>query len=209
MQAILTVLHLLLAIGLIGLVLLQHGKGADAGAAFGSGASSTVFGARGSGSFLTRSTAVLATAFFLTSMVLAYFAARTGEPEGLMRDIEVTIPGRGEPAVDAPQRPQIPDDADVLRMPPRPVPVGPTGAQPSVTVSTDGAVTIEVQTDADAVPPQGDGVGSTPAAADMPPAPVPEMTPDAASTLSPSADAGAGADGPARLDAEGESGSED
>jgi preprotein translocase subunit SecG len=64
MQMILTVVQLLLSLGLIGLVLIQHGRGADAGAAFGSGASSTVFGSRGSGSFLSRATAVLATLFF-------------------------------------------------------------------------------------------------------------------------------------------------
>jgi preprotein translocase subunit SecG len=88
MQMFLTVMHLLLALGLIGLILIQHGKGADAGAAFGSGASATVFGARGSGSFLTRTTAIMATLFFLTSMALAYFAAQVGEPEGLMDDVE-------------------------------------------------------------------------------------------------------------------------
>jgi len=92
MQLILTVLHLVLAIGLIGLILIQHGRGADAGAAFGSGASATVFGAQGSGSFLTRSTAVIATLFFLTSMALAYFAAQVGEPRGLMDDVEVPAP---------------------------------------------------------------------------------------------------------------------
>jgi preprotein translocase subunit SecG len=98
MQIVLTVFHLILAIGLITLVLLQHGRGADAGAAFGSGASSTVFGARGSGSFLTRTTAILATLFFLTSIGLAYFAARTGEPEGLMGDIEGSAPLERSPA---------------------------------------------------------------------------------------------------------------
>jgi preprotein translocase subunit SecG len=95
MQTILTVVHLFLALGLVGLVLIQHGKGADAGAAFGSGASATVFGARGSGNFLSRTTAVLATVFFLTSMALAYFASQVGEPEGLMDEAEapaVTIP---------------------------------------------------------------------------------------------------------------------
>lgn len=91
MQLFLTVLHLLLALGLIGLILIQHGKGADAGAAFGSGASATVFGSRGSGSFLTRVTAIMATAFFLTSMALAYFAAQVGEPEGLMDGIEAPV----------------------------------------------------------------------------------------------------------------------
>jgi preprotein translocase subunit SecG len=92
MQLILTVLHLMLAIGLVGLILIQHGRGADAGAAFGSGASSTVFGAQGSGSFLSRSTAIIATLFFLTSMALAYFAAQVGEPAGLMDEVETPAP---------------------------------------------------------------------------------------------------------------------
>lgn len=109
MQLILTVLHLMLAIGLIGLILIQHGRGADAGAAFGSGASGTVFGAQGSGSFLTRSTAIIATLFFLTSMALAYFAAQVGEPGGLMDNVEVPEPiviDRSDiPATDLPPGP--------------------------------------------------------------------------------------------------------
>jgi preprotein translocase subunit SecG len=84
MQTILTVIHLFLAIGLIGLILIQHGRGADAGAAFGSGASATVFGARGSGSFLSRTTAILATLFFVTSVVMAYYAQKVEAPKGLM-----------------------------------------------------------------------------------------------------------------------------
>lgn len=72
MQTILLLIHVLIAIAVVGLVLLQHGKGADAGAAFGSGASQTVFGSQGSGSFLTRVTAILATVFFVTSLMLAY-----------------------------------------------------------------------------------------------------------------------------------------
>jgi len=75
MQSFALVIHVALAIGLIGLVLIQHGKGADAGAAFGSGASSTVFGARGSASFLTRVTTLIASLFFLTSLSLFYLAA--------------------------------------------------------------------------------------------------------------------------------------
>lgn len=75
MQALALVVHVALAIGVIGLVLIQHGKGADAGAAFGSGASSTVFGARGSASFLTQITTGLAAAFFATSLFLFYLAA--------------------------------------------------------------------------------------------------------------------------------------
>lgn len=72
MYTILVVLHVLVSIALIGLVLIQHGKGADAGAAFGSGASGTVFGSRGSANFLTRITAWLAAAFFMLSLALAY-----------------------------------------------------------------------------------------------------------------------------------------
>ena len=75
MQSLALVIHVVLAVGVIGLVLMQHGKGADAGAAFGSGASATVFGARGSGSFLTRATTILATLFFVTSIFLFYLAA--------------------------------------------------------------------------------------------------------------------------------------
>ena len=82
-ETLLVVFHVLLAAGLIGLVLIQHGKGADAGAAFGSGASATVFGARGAASFLTRATSVLATLFFLTSLALAYVAMRAGDRPGL------------------------------------------------------------------------------------------------------------------------------
>jgi preprotein translocase subunit SecG len=88
MQTILTVVHLFLALGLIGLVLIQHGKGADMGAAFGSGASATVFGARGSGNFLSRTTGILAALFFVTSMVLAYYASQVGEPVGLMDQLD-------------------------------------------------------------------------------------------------------------------------
>jgi len=89
MQIVLNIFHLFLAIGLVGLVLIQHGKGADAGAAFGSGASATVFGARGSGNFLSRSTAILAALFFLTSMALAYFASQVDGPKGLMEGVEI------------------------------------------------------------------------------------------------------------------------
>jgi preprotein translocase subunit SecG len=68
------VVHVLVALGIIFLVLLQHGKGADMGAAFGSGSSGSLFGATGSANFLSRTTAVLAAVFFLTSLALAYIA---------------------------------------------------------------------------------------------------------------------------------------
>ncbi|GAB6068609.1 preprotein translocase subunit SecG [Methylothermus subterraneus] len=74
MYQLFMVFHVLIAIAIVVLVLLQQGKGADVGAAFGSGASGTLFGARGSASFLSRTTAILAAIFFLTSLSLAYFA---------------------------------------------------------------------------------------------------------------------------------------
>lgn len=85
MQTLVLIIHVLLALAVIGLVLIQQGKGADAGAAFGSGASGTVFGAAGSGSFLTRMTTMCATLFFVTSLGLAVMAAqRSGEPASVV-----------------------------------------------------------------------------------------------------------------------------
>ncbi len=92
MQSILTIVHLFLALGIVGLVLIQHGKGADAGAAFGSGASATVFGAQGSGNFLSRATAIFATLFFVTSIALAYFSSQVKAPTGLMDRVELPQP---------------------------------------------------------------------------------------------------------------------
>ena len=97
MQIFILVLHVLAALGIIGLVLLQHGKGADVGAAFGSGASGSVFGSAGSANFLSRATAILAVVFFLTSMALTYFSSRKVDTEGVMRGHtapEQTLPGR-------------------------------------------------------------------------------------------------------------------
>lgn len=76
MEQIVWVLHVLTAIAVIGLVLMQHGKGADMGAAFGSGASGSLFGATGSSNFLSRTTAILATVFFVTSIGLTVFSSR-------------------------------------------------------------------------------------------------------------------------------------
>ncbi len=80
MMMVLLVVHVVICLALVGLVLIQQGQGADAGAAFGSGASQTVFGSRGAGSFLTRLTGGLATALFLTSLVLAYLGAHASGP---------------------------------------------------------------------------------------------------------------------------------
>lgn len=84
MEIAILVIHVLVALGIIGLVLLQHGKGADVGAAFGSGASGSLFGASGTANFLSRTTAILAVVFFLTSLGLTIFSARRTEEKGVM-----------------------------------------------------------------------------------------------------------------------------
>jgi preprotein translocase subunit SecG len=76
MEFLVWIVHILVASAVVGLVLLQHGKGADMGAAFGSGSSGSLFGASGSANFMSRATAVLATLFFLTSLGLTYFSAQ-------------------------------------------------------------------------------------------------------------------------------------
>src|SRR5437773_6999009 len=83
---IIIVAHVLCGLGIIGLVLLQHGKGADMGSGFGGGASSSLFGATGSANFLSRATAVLATVFFLLSLALAYIATNAPRDSGSVVD---------------------------------------------------------------------------------------------------------------------------
>ncbi|MDX1606458.1 MAG: preprotein translocase subunit SecG [Candidatus Competibacterales bacterium] len=104
MQTIFLVIHVVIALGLITLVLLQQGKGADAGTGFGGGASSTVFGSRGAATFLSRTTAMLAAGFFLSSMVLAYFATQSQGPTSV---VEPT----GPPAVEQPAVPEAPAES--------------------------------------------------------------------------------------------------
>jgi preprotein translocase subunit SecG len=87
LETVILVIHTLLAVLLVVLILLQRGKGADAGAAFGAGASGTVFGARGSSNFFSRATAILATAFFASSLVLAYLSSQHADaPESLLEN---------------------------------------------------------------------------------------------------------------------------
>jgi preprotein translocase subunit SecG len=89
-QSIVLIGHTLVAVLIIVLVLLQRGKGADAGAAFGSGASGTVFGARGSSNFFSRATGVLATMFFISSLTLAYMSSQRSEgPASLLENAPV------------------------------------------------------------------------------------------------------------------------
>ncbi|MGD8324749.1 MAG: preprotein translocase subunit SecG [Gammaproteobacteria bacterium] len=88
LQTIVLFCHLAVALLIIGLVLLQRGKGADAGTGFGAGASGTVFGARGSASFFSRATALLATVFFMTSLALAWLAGQSTEPASILDSLE-------------------------------------------------------------------------------------------------------------------------
>ncbi|MFT7556521.1 MAG: preprotein translocase subunit SecG [Planctomycetota bacterium] len=82
LNSMLLIVQVLLSISLIVLILLQHGKGADAGAAFGSGASASVFGSRGSGNFMSRATGIIATLFFIVCLSLAYLASNRASLDG-------------------------------------------------------------------------------------------------------------------------------
>lgn len=104
MEILILIIHVCAALAIIGLVLLQHGKGADVGAAFGGGASGSLFGASGSANFLSRTTAIFAVVFFLTSLGLTYFSSRKGEQRGVMatqsapaQSLPAQIPGQGAP----------------------------------------------------------------------------------------------------------------
>jgi preprotein translocase subunit SecG len=113
---VLIVTHVLVALSIIGLVLLQHGKGADMGSGFGGGASSSLFGATGSANFLSRITAVLATAFFLLSLALAYVATKKPvEGGGVMDAVRQQQPAKPEEkkaaAEDAKPAPPAPGSA--------------------------------------------------------------------------------------------------
>ncbi len=89
LQTVLLVVQVFVAITLIGFILIQHGKGADAGAAFGSGASGTVFGSQGSGNFMTKTTTFLAVVFLANSLALGYMASQREAPGSLMENTEL------------------------------------------------------------------------------------------------------------------------
>lgn len=114
MREIIIVIDVLAAVGLIALVLLQQGKGADMGAAFGSGASQTLFGSRGTANFLTRATAILATVFFLSNLTLAYLATDHSRPASVT-ERATTVPAA--PATSdvpsAPAQPAAPSAPEV------------------------------------------------------------------------------------------------
>jgi preprotein translocase subunit SecG len=135
LQTLAVVFHVLLAFGIVGLVLLQRGKGADAGAGFGAGASGTVFGARGSASFLSRTTAVLATLFFLSSLGLSYIFSQRAQTTSVVDRVQTS-----------PQPAQLPALPPAVQTPVPPVTSAPAPASP-----TQG----DVPATAPATPPAG------------------------------------------------------
>nr|WP_090445730.1 preprotein translocase subunit SecG [Pseudomonas benzenivorans] len=123
LETVVVVFHLLGAIGVVVLVLLQQGKGADAGASFGSGASATVFGSQGSSTFLSRVTAILAAAFFLTSLGLGFFAkekadalTQAGLPDPAALEVQQAAPAVEDVPVLEEQKP-VDNAADVPSAP--------------------------------------------------------------------------------------------
>ncbi|KJV07587.1 preprotein translocase subunit SecG [Methylocucumis oryzae] len=136
MYQIIIVIHVLLGLGIIGLILIQHGKGADAGATFGAGASASVFGAQGAGSFLTRTTAIFATLFFMTSLGLSVLNGKKNTNYDLMsqeaEQQSITIPN------------PVPDkQPETNTLPAQPISEAPVSNAPTAT--TAPAATSEVQ----------------------------------------------------------------
>ena len=119
LYTVLVIVQVLAAVALIGLILLQQGKGADAGAAFGSGASSTVFGSRGAANFLSRSTAWLAAVFFVVSLALAYLVHGRASSGSIVEKL-ATAPA-----------------APAVKLPEPVAPVVPAAGMPAPAVSTE------------------------------------------------------------------------
>ena len=121
MEQVILVIHVIVAVALIGLILIQQGKGSEVGASFGSGASQTIFGSQGSGNFLTRATGILITVFFITSLTLGFLATHRAKPKDLdelLKNVpssanskvkddevpEIVEPGASLPAKDLPKK---------------------------------------------------------------------------------------------------------
>ena len=137
---VLLAVHILLALLLISVILLQQGKGATAGAAFGSGASSTVFGARGSASFLTRLTAILALLFFSNSLLLAYLYSQTSKQTSLLDQVATQSAPSVNQAADVPREIDVGGLIDkVTRGQPVDMPAAPATTPAIATPAASGA----------------------------------------------------------------------
>ncbi len=128
MEKIVLVIHILAALGVIGLVLVQHGKGADMGASFGSGASGSLFGVTGSSNFLSRATAICVVVFFTTSLTLAYLASHKQTDGSVVKDFAAkTIPATKVTPLEASSG-NKPDSANATIV---------EGATPTIPVATE------------------------------------------------------------------------
>jgi preprotein translocase subunit SecG len=134
LESVVLIGHLVVAAVLCGFVLMQHGKGADMGAAFGSGSSGSLFGAAGSANFLSRTTAILATVFFLTSVGLTFFGTMHGRPQGVME--------QGVMEKMAPKAADVPGGSPATNAPPKDVPAPAPGssAAPATAPAKNGEV---------------------------------------------------------------------
>ena len=128
MYQVLMVVHVVIALAIVGLVMLQQGRGADAGAGFG-GASNSVFGARGAASFLSRSTAIMATLFFITSLSLAYLAGNLDNKTQDIMDVPVTESPAKRDLPPVSIQPAAPPKSDVPVVVPPAAPPAPAGGQ--------------------------------------------------------------------------------
>jgi len=128
MYQVIIVIHVLLGLGIIGLILIQQGKGADAGATFGAGASGSVFGAQGAASFLSRTTATLAALFFITSLGLAVLNSKQGAAYDLMNapatkdsigipNVDATKAGESTPLISGSKSEELPATPSVTKQP--------------------------------------------------------------------------------------------
>ena len=150
MYQVIIVIHILLGLSIIGLILMQQGKGADAGATFGGGASGSVFGAQGAASFLSRTTAILAALFFITSLGLAWINGnKTGAAVDFMGTpaFEKEAPDSGLPDIDGANiKEKLPNPAPQSKesttapVPPPPVTVPPVSVTPSAPVAIPSPV---------------------------------------------------------------------
>lgn len=149
-NTVILIVHILVAVSIIALVLIQHGKGADAGAAFGAGAaggaSGSVFGSQGSGNFLSRTTAILATVFFVTSLSLAFLSKNAEEPRSLLEPVEQQT----TPAEEMPAAMTKPGNTDVPNAPDSPA--APVSAAPQQEMPAESAMGTEPPADTPAAP---------------------------------------------------------
>ncbi len=140
MYQVIIVIHVLLGLGVIGLVLMQQGKGADAGAAFGTGSAGSVFGAQGAASFLSRATAILATLFFSTSLGLAVINGHKGTETDLMATPVTEQKDTGLPSVQGAKN-DTPPPVDVPSISVTPPTIPPAQVQPTVSQPKSAAPT--------------------------------------------------------------------